>query len=116
MAPQSSSIAGPHKSDGPLTLWEAMGQLHEIQTQEQIALEKGDIELFQELLEQQARAWQVVYTQAGELIARGKAPPDMISRLEKILNIHHDRTRQLQEAKAQIEARLESLGNSERAA
>ena len=112
----SSSRTGPHKRGGALTLWEAVGKLHEIQTQEKIALDKGDIELFQELLEQQSEAWQVVYAQAAELIALGKAPADMIPRLEKILNIHRDHKRQLQQARAEIKARLESPENNERAA
>ena len=48
--PQISSLTHP-----PQTLWEAMGQLAEIQTQEKIALDKGDIALFQKLLERQAQ-------------------------------------------------------------
>lgn len=116
MPTASSSRTDPHERGGSLTLWEAMGKLHEIQTQEKIALHNGDIELFQELLEQQATAWQVVYAQAGELIAVGKAPPDMIFRLEKILNIHRDRKRQLHEARAEMQARLASPEDSECAA
>jgi len=116
MPTESSSRTGPDKRNGALTLWEAMGKLHEIQTQEEIALDKDDIELFQELLEQQARAWQVVYVQASELIARGKAPPDMIPRLEKILNIHRDHKRQLHEARAEMQAGLESPEDSEKVA
>ncbi len=107
--PRPSSTSSPGKSDRPLTLWEAMGKLHEIQTQEEIALDNGDIGLFQELLEQQARAWQVVYVQAGELITIGKAPPDMIARLEKILNIHCDHEQRLREANGEIQARLRLL-------
>ncbi len=116
MPTASSSRTNPGKWGGALTLWEAVGKLHEIQTQEKIALDKGDIELFQELLEQQSEAWQVVYAQAAELIALGKAPADMIPRLEKILNIHRDHKRQLQQTRVGFEARLENSGNSERAA
>ncbi len=100
----------------PQTLWEAVGQLSNIQTQEKIALDNGDIELFQELLDEQARAWQVVYVQAAELIAIGKAPPDMISRLAKILNIHRDHERRLNEAKMEIQAKLEELEEGKHAA
>ena len=102
--PHTSSLTGR-----PQTLWEAVGQLSNIQTQEQIALDNGDIELFQKLLDEQAQAWQVVYVQAAELIAIGKAPPDMIPRLEKILNIHRDHEQRLQEAKKEDQAKLEQL-------
>ena len=115
---QQSSDVNPKSSStdqGP-TLWEAMGKLHEIQTQEKIALDNGDIELFQELLKQQAEAWEIVYVQAARLIATGKAPSDAIQRLEEILNIHRDRKWRLQEARAEIEARLVSLQNSEEVA
>jgi len=103
-------------SHRPQTLWEAVGQLSNIQTQEQIALDNGDIELFQNLLDEQARAWQVVYVQAAELIAIGKAPPDMIPRLAKILNIHRDHEQRLQEAKSEIQAKLEELEEGKHAA
>ena len=49
------------QADRHSTLWEAMGKLHEIQTQEKIALDKGDIKLFRQLLDQQAKAWKIVY-------------------------------------------------------
>jgi len=75
---QQSSDVNPKSSltEQGSTLWEAMGKLNEIQTQEKIALDNGDIELFQELLKQQAEAWEIVYGQAARLIATGKAPPD----------------------------------------
>jgi len=112
MLQQSNGVSSQSSSKNQsLTLWEAMGKLHEIQTQEKIALDKGDIELFQELLKQQAEAWEVVYVQVARLIASGKAPSDAIQRLEEILNIHRDRKRRLREARAEIEARLKSLDN-----
>ena len=110
MSQQSNGVNSQSSSKNQsLTLWEAMGKLHEIQTQEKIALDNGDIELFQELLKQQAEAWEIVYVQAARLIASGKAPSDAIQRLEEILNIHRDRKQRLQEARAEIEARLKSL-------
>ena len=104
------------QADRPSTLWEAMGRLHEIQTQEKIALDKGDIELFRQLLEQQAEAWKIVYLQASRLIASGKAPPDMIERLEKILNIHRDHERRIRQANAAIGRQLGKLQDDHRAA
>jgi len=114
---QQSSDVNPKSSstDQGSTLWEAMGKLNEIQTQEKIALDNGDIELFQELLKQQAEAWEIVYVQAARLIATGKAPPDAIQRLEDILSIHRDRKQRLQEARAEIEARLKLLEGSNQA-
>ena len=103
-------------TDHPSTLWEAMGKLHEIQTQEKIALDKGDIELFRRLLEQQAEAWKIVYLQASKLIASGKAPPDMIQRLEKILDIHRDHEQRIRQANAAISRQLEQLQDDQRAA
>lgn len=93
-----------------------MGKLHEIQAQEKIALDKGDIELFRQLLEQQAEAWQIVYLQASKLIASGKAPPDMIQRLEKILNIHRDHEQRIHQADATIRRKLEQLKDDHQAA
>ena len=93
-----------------------MGKLHEIQAQEKIALDNGDIELFRQLLEQQAEAWQIVCLQASSLIASGKAPTDMIERLEKILNIHRDYERRIREADAAIQRKLEQLQDDQRAA
>ncbi|MCK4325057.1 MAG: hypothetical protein KAW89_11035 [Armatimonadetes bacterium] len=93
-----------------------MGKLHEIQAQEKIALDKGDIELFRQLLEQQAKAWKIVYLQATRLIASGKAPADMIQRLEKILNIHRDYERRIREADAAIQRKLEQLQDDHKAA
>ena len=116
--PQQSDDIGkqPDHADRPSTLWEAMGKLHEIQTQEKIALDKGDIELFRQLLEQQAEAWKIVYLQASGLIASGKAPPDMIQRLEKILNIHRDYEQRIRQANAAIGRRLDQLQDDHRAA
>ncbi len=108
---QTSSLARP-----PQTLWEAVGQLAEIQTQEEIALDNGDIVLFQRLLEQQAQAWEVVYNQARELMATGKAPEDMIERLQQRLNVHRDHERQLQQAKEEIQRKLEKLQSQQHAA
>ena len=117
MPPQSDDIKRQlDQADQPSTLWEAMGRLHEIQTQEKIALDKGDIELFRQLLEQQAEAWRIVYLQASRLIASGKAPPDMIERLEKILNIHRDHERRIRQADAAIGRQLEQLQDDQRAA
>jgi len=117
MPQQSDSInRQPDHADRPSTLWEAMGKLHEVQTQEKIALDKGDIELFRQLLEQQAEAWKIVYLQASRLIAGGKAPPDMIQRLEKILDIHHDYERRIRQANAAISSRLEHLQDDQQAA
>ncbi len=115
---QQSSDVNPKSSltEQGSTLWEAMGKLNEIQTQEKIALDNGDIELFQELLKQQAEAWEIVYGQAARLIATGKAPPDAIQRLEDILSIRHDHKQRLQQARTEIQARLLSLQNSEEAA
>ena len=114
---QSDDISRqPEHADRPSTLWEAMGKLHEIQAQEKIALDKGDIELFRQLLEQQAEAWKIVYLQASSLIASGKAPADMIERLEKILNIHRDYERRIREADAAIQRKLEQLQDDQRAA
>ena len=93
-----------------------MGKLHEIQAQEKIALDRGDIELFRQLLEQQAKAWKIVYLQANSLIASGKAPPDMIERLEKILNIHRDYKRRIRQADAAIQRKLEQLQDDHKAA
>ena len=106
----------PDHTDRHSTLWEAMGRLHEIQTQEKIALDKGDIELFRQLLEQQAEAWKIVYLQASKLIASGKAPVDMIQRLEKILNIHHDYERRIRQANAAIGRQLGKLQDDQQAA
>ncbi len=99
----------------PQTLWEAVGQLSEIQTQEKIALDNGDIGLFQRLLEQQAQAWQVVCTHAAELIATRKVPEDMIQRLQQRLNIHRDHERRLREAKEEIRHKLEKLQDQQQA-
>jgi hypothetical protein len=116
MSQQSSDVNPKSSSKSQsLTLWEAMGKLHEIQTQEKIALDNADIELFQELLKQQGEAWEIVYVQVARLIATGKAPSGAIQRLEEILNIHRDRKRRLQEARAEIEARLKSLESGNQA-
>ena len=93
-----------------------MGKLHEIQAQEKIALGNGNIELFRQLLEQQAEAWQIVYLQASKLIASGKAPPDMIQRLEKILDIHRDYEQRIHQADATIRRKLEQLQDDQQAA
>jgi len=93
-----------------------MGKLHEIQTQEKIALDKGDIELFRQLLEQQAEAWKIVYLQASRLISSGEAPADMIERLEKTLNIHHDHEQRICQANAAIRHQLEQLQDDHQAA
>ncbi len=93
-----------------------MGKLHEIQTQEKIALDKGDIELFRQLLEQQAEAWKIVYLQASRLIASGRAPTDMIERLEKILNIHRDHEQRIGQANAAIRSQVEQLQDDHKAA
>ncbi len=117
MPQQSDNInRQPDHADRPSTLWEAMGKLHEIQAQEKIALDKGDIELFRQLLEQQAKAWKIVYLQANRLIASGKAPTDMIDRLEKILNIHRDHKRRIRQADAAIQRKLEQLQDDQQAA
>ncbi len=97
----------------PTTLWEAMGRLHQIQTQEKIALDNGD---FRQLLEQQAQAWEVVYRQASKLIGSGRAPADMIERLEKILDIHHDYERRIRQADAAIRGKLQQFQDKDRAA
>ncbi len=104
------------RPDKSLTLWEAMGELHTIQTQEKIALDKGDIDLFRQLLKQQARAWNVVYLQASRLINRGEAPPDMIRRLEKILDIHHDHEQRIRQANAAIRRKLAQMRDDYQAA
>jgi len=104
------------QANRPATLWEAMGQLHQIQTQEKIALDRGDIELFRQLLQQQDGAWKVVYLQANKLIANGRAPTDMIQRLEKILNIHHDNEQRILQADAAIRGKLQQLQDKQRAA
>jgi hypothetical protein len=93
-----------------------MGKLHEIQTQEKIALGKGDIELFRCLLEQQVEAWGIVHVQAARLIASGNAPPDMIQRLEKIFNIHRDHERRIQQVNAAIQRTLQQLQDDHQAA
>ncbi len=93
-----------------------MGELHEVQIQEKIALDKGDIELFRQLLEQQAEAWKIVYLQASRLIASGKAPTDMIERLEKILDIHRDHEQRIRQADAAIRRQLEQLQDDQQAA
>jgi len=93
-----------------------MGQLHQIQTQEKIALDNGDIALFRQLLEQQAQAWEVVYRQASKLIGSGRAPADMIERLEKILDIHHDYERRIRQADAAIRGKLQQFQDKDRAA
>ncbi len=117
MPQQSDNTNGqPAHADRPLTLWEAMGKLHEIQTQEKIALDKGDIELFRQLLEQQAEAWKIVYLQASRLIAGGRAPVDMIERLEKILDIHRDHEQRVRQADAVIARQLEQLQDNRRVA
>ena len=117
MPEQSDDISRQlEPADRPSTLWEAMGKLHEIQAQEKIALDNGDIELFRQLLEQQAKAWKIVYLQANSLIASGKAPPDMIERLEKILNIHRDYKRRIRQADAAIQRKLEQLQDDHKAA
>ncbi len=117
MPPQSDDMNRQlEHADRHSTLWEAMGKLHEIQAQEKIALDKGDIELFRQLLEQQAKAWKIVYLQANRLIASGKAPTDMIDRLEKILNIHRDHKRRIREADAAIQRKLEQLQDDQQAA
>ena len=117
MPPQSDDMSRQlEHADRPSTLWEAMGKLHEIQAQEKIALDRGDIELFRQLLEQQAKAWKIVYLQANRLIASGKAPADMIERLEKILNIHRDYKRRIREADAAIQRKLEQLQDDQQAA
>ena len=67
-----------------------MGQIVEIRTQQEIAPNKSDIGLFHRLREQQAQALLVVYAEAGELIAAGQAPQDMIQRLQRRLNIPRD--------------------------
>lgn len=108
--PQTSSL-----THAPQTLWEAVGQLAEIQTQEKIALDNGDIGLFQRLLEQQAQAWQVVCTHAAELIATRRVPEDMIQRLQQRLNIHRDHERRLQQAKDEIRQKLEKLQDQQQA-
>ena len=104
------------QADQPATLWEAMGKLHEIQAQEKIALDKGDIGLFRQLLGQQAAAWKVVYLQTSRLVASGRAPADMIERLEKILNIHRDHEQRIRQADAAIRRKLEQLQDDHQAA
>ncbi len=104
------------QADRPATLWKAMGQLHQVQTQEKIALDNGDIELFRQLLQQQEEAWKVVYLQANKLIGSGRAPTDMIQRLEKILDIHHDNEQRILQADAAIRGKLEQLQDKHRAA
>jgi len=117
MPPQSDNIGKQREHTGrPSTLWEAMGKLHEIQTREKIALDKGDLELFRQLLEQQAEAWRIVYLQASKLIASGKAPLDMIQRLEKIFDIHCSYERRIHQADATIRRKLEQLQGDHRAA
>jgi len=111
---QSPGLNDPlNHADQATTLWEAMGKLHNIQTQEKIAQANGDIELLRDLLEQQTEAWQVVCVQARKLVASGKAPQDMIEHLEEILNIHHNHQQWLQEAKANIQAKLAQLDSTE---
>jgi len=83
--------------------------VHEIQAQEKIALDKGDINLFRQLLDQQTEAWKIVYVQATRLIASGRAPSDMIERLEKILNIHRDHEQRIRQADAAIQRKLGQL-------
>ncbi len=85
---QTSSSARP-----PQTLWEAIGEIVEIRTQQEIAPNKSDVGLFHRLREQQAQALLVVYAEAGELIATGQAPQDMIERLQRRLNIPCDYNR-----------------------
>ena len=109
--PQPSSLSRP-----PQTLWEAVGQLAEIQTQEQIALDNGNIDLFRHLLQKQAQAWEVVDSHARELIATGKAPADMIQRLQERLKIHRDFEARLQQAKEEIQRKLEKLQSQQHAA
>lgn len=101
--PQPSPKPNSPASNDLLTLWEAMGVLHQIQTQEKIARDKGDAELLQNLLEEQAEAWEVVCRQAGELIVTGQAPTNMIQQLEKILNIHRNRQKGNIEVQTEIE-------------
>jgi len=104
------------KACQPGTLWEAMGKLHEIQTQEKIALDKGNIDLFRQLLDQQAEAWKIVYRQASRLIASDSAPPDMIERLEEILDIHRDHEQRIRQANAAIRRKLEQRQDDHQAA
>ena len=103
-------------ADRPSTLWEAMGKLHEIQAQEKIALDKGDLKLFRQLLDRQTESWKIVYVQATRLIASGRAPSDMIERLVKILNIHHDHEQHIRQADAAIRRKLRQLQDDRRAA
>jgi len=117
MAQESDNVdRPPDQADQPSTLWDAMGKLHEIQAQEKIALDKGDINLFRQLLDQQTEAWKIVYVQATRLIASGRAPSDMIERLEKILNIHRDHEQRIRQADAAIQRKLGQLQDGHRAA